>query len=273
MVIGLAGLVFPLVISACLNRFGHRATLRGLSVALFLMSFPLLHFMKPRIPPAPDSGRRRFDLTWLWSPTFLIFQLANILQGLGYFLPQIYLPTYASLMENHAGGDLDFRSTLTLVLFNVASVVGCIAMGFITDKLHITTCIAISALGTALGVFLFWGFSGASSGLSLLYVFCVAYGLFAGGYSSAWPGIIRKVLEKNEQRPDSMLVFGFLAAGRGIGNVAAGPFSEAILRHTEVGGMSRFGYSSEYMPLIVITGITALLGGASIMGRLKPGLV
>jgi len=229
--------------------------------------------MRPRIPPGPNSGRRRFDLAWLWSPTFLIFQLANILQGLGYFLPQIYLPTYASLMENHAGTSLDFRSTLTLVLFNIASVVGSIAMGFITDKLHITTCIGVSAIGSALGVFLFWGFSGAGSGIGLLYVFCLAYGLFAGGSSSAWPGIIRKVLEKNEQRPDATLVFGFLAAGRGIGNVAAGPLSETILKHGNAEIMSKFGYSSDYMPLIMITGITALLGGASVLARLKPGLV
>ncbi|CAN9154268.1 unnamed protein product [Alternaria alternata] len=45
-----------------------------------------------------------------------------------------------------------------------------------------------------------------------------------------------KLLEGNEQGTDSMMVFSVLAAGRGIGNVACGPMSEALFRMGDVGG-------------------------------------
>jgi MFS family permease len=81
---GLAGVIFPLVIGASLERFGHRTTLRALSVFIFVLTMPLLHFVKARVPISITSPRRkRFDLSFLWSPTFVLFQGANVLQGLG----------------------------------------------------------------------------------------------------------------------------------------------------------------------------------------------
>jgi len=88
---GLAGAIFPVTVEAALSRFGFRTTLRALAVGLFLLTFPLLKFVKPRIPPAAGAGRRRFDLSFLWSPVFLLFQLAGIMQGLGYFIPIVCL--------------------------------------------------------------------------------------------------------------------------------------------------------------------------------------
>jgi MFS family permease len=195
-------------------------------------------------------------MTFLRNRSFLLFQLGNVLEGFGYFVPSIYLPTYARTL-----GASSLVSTLTLILINVAAVFGCVVMGGIVDRWHITTCILLSTIGSTFSVFLLWGFS---TNLPLLLVFCAVYGLFAGSYSTTYPGVM-KMLKDNEQGTDSMMVFAVLAAGRGIGNVACGPMSEALVRAGEVGGRGLYG--SEYGPLVLFTGISAALGGVSCFGR------
>jgi MFS family permease len=196
-------------------------------------------------------------MTFLRNRSFLLFQIGNILEGFGYFVPSIYLPTYARTL-----GASSPVSALTLILINIAAVFGCVVMGGIVDRWHITTCILLSTIGSTLSVFLLWGFS---TNLPLLLVFCAAYGFFAGSYSTTYPGVM-KMLKNNEQGTESMMVFAVLAAGRGIGNVACGPVSEALVQAGEVGGKGL--YASEYGPLVLFTGISAALGDVSCFGRI-----
>lgn len=58
-----------------------------------------------------------------------------------------------------------------------------------------------------------------------------------------------------------------LAAGRGIGAVCSGPLSEALLRDGPWKGEGALGYGTGYGGLIVFTGITALCGGLSFVGK------
>lgn len=154
-------------------------------------------------------------------------------------------------------------SALTIILFNVASVFGCVAMGSIVDRWHVTTCILISTIGTTLSVFIVWGLS---MSLAPLYVFCLIYGFFAGSFTSAWPGIMRDVTKK-QASADPSIVFACLAAGRGIGNVASGPLSEILIRGLPWKDSAGWAYGSGYGTLIVFTGVTAFLGGSSILGK------
>lgn len=73
-----------------------------------------------------------------------------------------------------------------------------------------------------------------------------------------------KTLRNNEQTTDSTMVFAVLIAGRGIGNVACGPMSEALIRVGEIGNTGL--YASKYGPLVLFTGISAALGGVSCFG-------
>jgi predicted MFS family arabinose efflux permease len=239
-----------------LNKYGFRTTLRVWSIVLFAATAPLYMFLKPRLPVAQATNHRAFDLKFLKNKTFLLCQLGNILEGFGYFVPSIYLPTYAKSL-----GASNSVSALTLILINIAAVFGCVVMGWIVDRWHITTCIFVSTVGSTLSVFLLWGFS---THLSLLLVFCVMYGLFAGSYTTTYPGVM-KVVSKSQQTADSTMVFAVLAAGRGIGNVACGPVSEALIRAGEVGREGLYG--SEYGPLVLFTGISAALGGVSCFGK------
>ncbi|WDK15583.1 major facilitator superfamily transporter [Colletotrichum graminicola] len=149
------------------------------------------------------------------------------------------------------------------MLVNVASVFGCIVMGSLVDRFSAPSCLMLASAGATAGTFLAWGFS---SNLGVLYVFCVVYGLFAGAYTSAWPGIMKAVVEHERERErgvDPSMVFGMLAAGRGVGNVISGPLSEALIKGAPWKGEAGFGYGSGYGTLIVFTGVTALMGGAS----------
>ncbi|KAH7087172.1 major facilitator superfamily domain-containing protein [Paraphoma chrysanthemicola] len=253
---GIGGIIIPLLLQHLLDKYGFRTALRVWAVVLFAATVPLTIYLRPRLPVAQVTNHRKFDLAFLRNKSFILFQLGNILEGFGYFVPSIYLPTYARTL-----GASSPVSALTLILINVAAVFGCVVMGGIVDRWHITTCILISTIGSTLSVFLLWGFS---TNLPLLLVFCAVYGLFAGSYSTTYTGVM-KTLKNNEQRTDSMMVFAVLAAGRGIGNVACGPVSEALVRAGEVGG--RGLYASEYGPLVLFTGISAALGGVSWFGR------
>lgn len=251
-------MVLPLVLQWLLNAYGHKTTLRIWAVTLFLLAAPLLYYVKPRLPISRASSVRAFDLSFLWSHTFLIFQMGNIVEALGYFLPTIYLPTIPRTL-----GASSILASLTVILCNLASVFGCIAMGHLVDRYHATTCILVSTIGSTLAVFFLWGFSVS---LAPLYMFCVVYGLFAGSFTSTWPAIMNEVVKKS-QLADPSIVFGFLATGRGIGNIVSGPLSDALIKGSWSYDPSAFAYGTTYGTLIIFTGITALFGGLSVVGR------
>lgn len=213
-------------------------------------------FLKPRLPISQATNRPKFSLSFLKNKVFLLLQVGNIFEGLGFFAPSIYLPTIAKSL-----GASRTISALTLILINVATVLGCIVMGWIVDRCHVTTCILISTVGSTLSVFLLWGFS---SQLSRLLAFCFIYGLFAGCFTTTYPGIM-KAVDRSQQATDTTMVYAILGAGRGIGYVACGPVSEALISAGEVGRTGVYG--SQYGPLVIFTGISAALGGVSCFGR------
>lgn len=256
---GIGGVVLPIVMEQLLGKYGFRITLRGFAVVLFILTAPLVYFVKPRVPipdnrPSPPAPNFRF----MFTSTFAIFEFCNIVEALGFFLPSIYLPTYAGMI-----GASTSLQALTVILFNLASVVGCVLMGAIIDKLDVTLCILISTVGSSIGVFLIWGFS---TSLAPLFIFSIIYGLFAGSYTSTWPGIMREVVH-NKPSAESSMVFACLAAGRGVGNLVSGPLSEGLIKGLPWEGNAGYGYGSGYGTLIAFTGVTGVVGGGSYAAR------
>ena len=269
---GLGGFVFPLVLEFLLGKFGFRTTLRIWSGTLFALTVPIIYFVKPRLPFSPTSRGKTWHFGFLLQPTFLLFQITVMIESMGYFLPAIYLPTYARTIL----GAGSFGSALTVILINVASVFGVVIMGMLVDRFHVTTCILISTIGAVVVTLLLWGFAVS---LPILYIFCVMYGLSAGSYASAWPGIMRQVVSDTHARnvadgrvaaanmADPLMVFGLLSAGRGVGNVTSGPLSEALIRGMPWRGKALGAWGSGYGILVTFTGITALIGGSSFLWR------
>jgi MFS family permease len=180
-----------------------------------------------------------------------------VIESLGYFLPPIYLPTFARSL-----GLSPSIGTLLVALINASAVFSTITMGFLIDRLHVTTVIMLSTVGAAISVFLFWGLSTA---LPLLAVFSILYGFFAGGLVSCIAGVI-KVVKLRDESADVGTLIGLLSAGRGVGAVVSGPLSELLLKGGDWGGAGE-AYGSGFGGLIVFTGVTATVGGISFIGR------
>ncbi len=255
---GVSGICIPFVMNWGLNKYSSGVMLRAWAIVLVLLSGPLLYYVKPRLPVSPATHARPVNFHFLKTSTFWILQAGNIIQGLGYFIPNIYLPTYARSL-----GLSPVAGTVTVSLFNTTSVFGQIILGSLIDRVHVTTVVLISTVGATLSVFLLWGFSAS---LPLLCMFSLVYGLFAGGFSSTFTGIIQEI-RKIDDHAEAGLIFGMLAAGRGVGSVVSGPLSEALLNERPWLGEAAAGYGSGYGALIVFTGLTAMLSGVSWVGR------
>ncbi|KAJ5183883.1 hypothetical protein N7492_001499 [Penicillium capsulatum] len=257
---GLSGVILPIVLQWMLNEFGHKTALRAWAIVLLVLGGPLLYFLRPRLPISRVSHARPLDFRFLWQTTFIVYETGNILEAMGYFLPTIYLPSYARSL-----GASTIEASLTVMLFNLASVFGCVIMGSMVDRYHATTCILASTVGSTIAVFLIWGFA---LSLAPLYIFCIFYGLFAGSFTSTWPAVVNEV-KKRTVYADSSIIFGLLSTGRGIGNIVSGPLSEALLDHHSWEGVAAKAYGSGFGPLIVFTGVSCLLGGFGIAARSK----
>ena len=253
------GVGLPFLMSALLQRFGARVTLLSWSVALVLITAPLLFFLKPRIPVGASSNNtRQRPLSWsfLKHSTFWMLELGNTIQSLGYLLPTTYLSSYA-----HNIGLSSMTGTILIALFSLASVPGALVLGWLNDRITPTTTILISSLGSAISIFLFWGLAGSgSAGLGLLVTFVLAYGFFAGGFSSTYPGVLKEVRNGEEGEVEEGLIMGLLLGGRGLGFMVGGPLSAGLLK-SAWSMTGNWGYSTEYGPVIVVTGVTAVLGG------------
>lgn len=92
-----------------------------------------------------------------------------------------------------------------------------------------------------------------------MVIFAMVYGVFAGGYSALWAGMMKEVQKvKGCEGLGMGVLMGVFAAGRGIGAVTSGPVSEVLLGW-KLGDNAGFG--GEYGAVIVFTGISALAGG------------
>ncbi|KAK7187922.1 major facilitator superfamily transporter [Paraphaeosphaeria sporulosa] len=250
--LGLSGAIMPVVLQWLLDSYGFRTTLRVCALSVVALNLPILFFFKPRLPLSQTTQSRDFDLSFWTCSNFLIFQSGNILQGLGYFLPAIYLPTFARSL-----GASNLQSTATIILLNGSACIGSFCMGAAVDRFAVVNCIGITALGSTITVFLLWGLS---TSLAPLYVFCLLYGAFAGSNSSSWSAIMRDTKEKR-RGADTGMIFACLSAGKGVANLCSGPLSEALLRAGS--WRAGFAYGSGYGALIAFTGATALLSGWS----------
>lgn len=266
---GIGGFVFPLLFQWLLGQYGFRTTLRIWSVGLFIPVVALAYFIKPRLPVSTSVHIRPNHLGFVVQPTFLTFMVPTMIESMGYFLPTIYLPTYARSVL----GAGSFTSALPVILINVSSTIGVVFIGTLADRAHATTCIMTSTIGAVVGVCFLWGFS---VNLPLLYVFSITYGFFAGSYVAAWPRIMSHVANAVQARVESqgtttsmdpIMVIAFLSASRGLGNILSGPLSEALVRGLPWKGNSFGGWGSGYGPLIAFTGVTAAVGGMSIFWR------
>ncbi|KAF2758814.1 MFS general substrate transporter [Pseudovirgaria hyperparasitica] len=261
---GFGGVVFPPLLERMLRELGFASTMQIWAGVTCIATVPLAYYIKPRQIDTSDEHTGLLSMRCLGSRVFALYQLANLIQAAGYFLPAIYLPLYARVALNAS----DTQSVLALIVLNCATTIGCVAMGALADHWHPTTCGAVSALGATLSTALLWGFS---SSLPALYTFCVAYGLFAGGWPSIWPEVMSEVARRAERAghgyTDPLAVYSLLVLGRGIGNMVSGPLSDWLVHGAAAHGHSGIGYAGVFGPMIAFTSVTGLLSGMNLLWK------
>ncbi|KAF9265016.1 MFS general substrate transporter [Marasmius fiardii PR-910] len=222
------GLFLPLILPHLLTAYGPSASLRIAAIAITILSIPCLLFMKGRLPelrsrvrrPEPRGGgtlMRKKD--WLKNFTFWVLITANTVQGFGFFVPILWLPTFANAIHlSHA------KAAATLSLLNGAAIVGRLSMGYLSDKMNPWLLALSTLMFTSLSTFILWGV--LSSTFGGLISFGIAYGVLAGGWSSLWTGFSRPLTSDDPVLAATLL--GYLMLSRGIGNIFSTPISSAL---------------------------------------------
>lgn len=233
------------------------------SVGMVILVCPFLPFVKPRIRVGAAQAPRpqQVSFKFLRSRPFIIFQLGSFLQSLGYFAPSLYLPTYSRVVAHGSS----FGITAPLTSLNAGTIIGFVLIGHFIDRWRVENVIFITTIFTLLGVFVIWGLS---ISLPPLCVFALLYGIFAGSASATWPGIVQAVRKADDTAPVG-LVLGLLTAVRGVGSIACGPISAALIGSNWpwAGNPSGMGYGTIFGGLIVFTGVTASFGTLGFAAR------
>lgn len=249
---GLAGAAMPFCNRFLLETYGYHITLRVIAVALFLLTAPLVPFLKGRLPQSAEPGpQTRTDWSFLKTPLFWVYSASNLAMGLGYFFPSLYLPSYAT-----ANGLSTLKAALLLALMSLSQVFGQLSYGYLSDRnLSINILTASSALIAAIIVYAAWGIAHT---FGVLVAFALIYGFFAAGYTATWARMGSKI---SSEPSTAFTAFGLLNFQKGIGNVLAGPIGGSLLSNAiEVG---RYG-AGKYEAVVLFTGSCMLLSAATI---------
>jgi predicted MFS family arabinose efflux permease len=142
---GVSGIIMPFANEVMLQKYGYPTTLRVIAVALAVLTGPLIPLLKGRLPPTEHSALQWTDWTFLKKPLFWVYCTSNLAQGLGYFFPSLYLPSYATAIV--------LRSTqgaLLLALLSVSQVLGQFSFGYLSDhQLPLNSLIVMPTLMSA----------------------------------------------------------------------------------------------------------------------------
>lgn len=252
---GVTGLVLPILFEKSLAGLGYQWTLRLWAIAMAITITPSIHFLiKGRLPDSQRTARRKINFKFLRNPVFLLVAVTNLLQGMAFFIPTIFLPSYAADLRIPA-----IQTSLLLSFLNLASTLGQAFTGYLADRVGSGVPFFFSTIVGGLSICLIWGLSKSYAPLVL---FSFVYGISAGGYSVLYPKFAWEVASDDPHT--QLLLVGFLYFERGIGNVLSGPISSALLgsqRHVQSYAISK------YESMVLFTGITMCAGCLSILGR------
>lgn len=197
----------------------------------------------------PRQPKRYFYL-----PVFYIFALANLLHSLAYYLPFMYLPSYAT--------SLNFSPTRAAYLLagaNFAQIFGELSFGYLSDRIDIHYLILLGSLVSSISVLALWGLAQSYAALAM---FALIFGSFGSGMISLWAR-----MGTFFGKEDAQMIYSIMALGRGIGSISSGPISSALLSFTATRGVSAGGGgltygNSKYAGVILFVGV-AMAASAS----------
>lgn len=258
---GVSGVVMPITLEALLKRYGLSTTLRAVAIGIALLTGPLIPLLKGRVPLSSQQQQQQpttttttppthTDWSFLRAPLFWIYSVSNLMQGLGYFFPSLYLPSYATMLGMGAR-----RGALLLAVMSVAQVLGQFSFGYLSDRRFSVNVLTVtSTLVSATAVLTLWGLARS---FGLLCLFAVLYGFFGAGYTAMWARMGTTVTSDTTA---AFAAFGLFNFGKGLGNVFAGPIGANLLIDSV--SPSEYG-ATKYKAVVLFTGACMLASGAS----------
>jgi MFS family permease len=248
---GASGVVMPFIIEALLNKYGRKITLRAMAISGVLLTGPFIPLFKGRLPPAERSATARIDWSFFKRPLFWIYSASNLAQGLGFFFPTLYLPSYATSIGLNAT-----QGALLLAIMSLAQVAGQFTFGFLSDgRLPLNLLVILSSGIAATACLTLWGLARS---LAPLIVFALLYGFFGYGYASMRARMSSSI---TSEPTAALAIFSIFCFGQGVGNVLAGPISGVLLSHVVEAGS--YG-AMKYKAVVIFTGCCMVLSALSI---------
>lgn len=254
---GMTGAVLPFLLQTLLDKYGHRTTLRACAVAMAILTGPLIPLFKGRLPASERANIARTQWTFLKQPLFWIFACAILVQGLGFFFPSVFLPSFAASLNLPS-----IQGALLIALMSVAQVLGQFAFGYLSDlKISVSVLAVACCVSAAAASLVLWGLA---KSIALLVPFSLVYGFFAFGFGTMRVAMGRAVSNDPSTIFTTYAVFVFL---QGVGNVLVGPISAALISGPAERGHFAVG---KYGGVVALTGASSALA-ALIIGAWNGG--
>ncbi|KAK1974398.1 major facilitator superfamily transporter [Colletotrichum cereale] len=250
---GCSGVALPFLLETLLSKYGYKITLQAMAVTQFITLLPMIPLLKGRVPASRRGVLQKGDFDFFRKPLFYCFALVNFLESLGYYIPSLFLPTYATNL-----GLSGTMGALVLAINNLATIFAQLVLGYITDRVSNVFILAFaSSFIAAVATFAIWGFA---TSLGPLLSFSLLFGLATGGFPCLWNKFGSALSE------DPGHIYSFMAFGKGVGNIVTGPISTVLVK-----GPLKAEYGlGRFAPLVLYTG-SMMLGSS--LGVLHPLLV
>ncbi|KAH7490897.1 hypothetical protein BFJ63_vAg13751 [Fusarium oxysporum f. sp. narcissi] len=249
---GATGAAMPFIIEALLKKHGYQTTLRACAIAMIILTGPLLPLLKDRLPPSENAGVIRTDWSFLKKPLFWVYSCSVVIQGVGFFFPTIFLPSYA-----HTIGLSSFDGALLLAIMAIAQLVGQGVFGYLSDRhFPVSLLSSIACFSAGIAALTLWGFGKSKA---LLILFAVVHGFCGFGFGTLRVAMGRAVSNDSSTVLATYAIFVFL---QGVGNILVGPISTALMTSTVVRG----DYAArQYAGVVLLTGLSSIIAGLTIV--------
>ena len=248
---GFSGVPLPFLIELLLKRYGYKWTLRVLCLIAIVVTGPCLFLVRGRLPTTKTGVVPMVDWKFLRKPLFYFYSVSNILQGLGWYVPLMFLPSYVNDLDLS-----DQMGALLLALISGAGIISSLALGTLSDgRVPLNFLTFTSSFVVAFSVFIFWGFSRT---FTFLTVMSVIYSMFGAGWEVLWARMSTSVTSS----PSGVMTsFGILSCQRGTANILAGLISPKLITDNIIENEYAI---SRYMGLILFTGTAMTLSALTI---------
>lgn len=230
---GVSGLIIPIVLDSILENYGFRSALRTYGVMIVIISGPGLFLIQHRHPPSHHEDQNEKAQTGIIEALkpfvanfhFPLLAAAVFVQGLGFFIPNIWVPDMAVVMGISSGG-----SSGLLALISLFQIFGQIWQGWLSDRVNVYIPATISAFYCMVGTFFLWGLA---KGIGWLIPFAMLWGFFSSSYSVLYTRMVSFLLNGNRldlptDERVGMILYGFFSFERGVANILEGPISSHL---------------------------------------------